>query len=337
MAHVSESEIRAYLETFHNVYVDVATSKLPEDLRNRLARFSQLSRGCLGYVSTQFGAGYEYIDRPGVHITRGSSRIEDLLFEAPKALRSVGPMCKILNASWTLAYLTLEGAFPLRLVGDDSSVRLIRIRAKTGRWVHDIEWAEIFGCRSSQFWSAEMATRRALEELLVGTVDVREMERRSLDLGSFLSRYRQQHVLVLGNFRSGRDQLTTLRSHLDDLGYIPVLADEIPDIREQSLKQKILSLLIACRFIVVEDSTPAGQLFELSYADIAKVVTVVLRQSGQHSSWMTDGISTGSSVIREFEYDRENIQAVMEEAVQWAEGQIRELGTKFDEKYPWRQ
>jgi hypothetical protein len=262
---VSEAEMRAYLEHFHDVYREVATTKLPEDLRSRLARFSQLSRGYLGYVSTQFGAGFEYIDEPGLKVIRGSSRIEDLVFDAPRALRGTGPMFKIGgSALFSLSDLTLDGGFPVRLVSERASVRLLRMRARAGYWVRNVEWVEMFGDRSSKFWSVEMATRRALEELLTSAVDVREMERRDLDLGTYLQRYRQHHVLLLGDFHGGRERLTGLGSEIDKMGYVPILADQIPDISEQSLRQKILGLLLACRFVIVEDSTAAGQLNELA-------------------------------------------------------------------------
>lgn len=114
------------------------------------------------------------------------------------------------------------------------------LRAAAGQWRRDIEWTELYGNRTAEFWSQVAATRRALEEVLTAVVDVREMERRNLDLCHFPTQFRQGHVLLLGDFRKGRDRLLALAHELELLGYLPILADDIPDIREHDLRQKIL-------------------------------------------------------------------------------------------------
>jgi hypothetical protein len=88
--------------------------------------------------------------------------------------------------------------------------------------------------------------------------------------------------------------------------------------------------------VLVEDSAPAGQLNELGLAEFARVVTTVLRRTGQKASWMTVGISTTSNVIREFEYEAATLEAVVSEAVKWAEDSISVRAAQYDELYPWR-
>ena len=301
-----------------------------------LERYAQLSRGLRGYVSTQFGAGYEYIPDNTLEISRGSQRVENLLFRAPRAVSNGFTLLGV-GSNWTLRNVRLTNGFPLRLHNTQASVRLINVSAKTGQWVRDIQWAELYGCRTSEFWSVEMASRRALQELLAAAVDVREMERQSLDIADFLATYRQRHVLLLGDFGAGADRLTALETELRTLGYLPIRADRIPDIREYDLRQKIQLLMLSCRFVVIEDSTAAGQLSEIPLVEASRIVTLVLRSHGRSSSWMTAGLSQSSNVMREYEYDTDSLTAVMRDGTKWAETQLEDRGRKFDEMFPWRK
>ncbi|MCA1709863.1 MAG: hypothetical protein LC808_43910, partial [Actinobacteria bacterium] len=235
-------------------------------------------------------------------------------------------MFSISGSTTSIGRLTLEGAFPVRLATQDGSVKLWEMRAKSGNWVRDVEWAELFGNRSADFWSVGMATRRALEEVLEAVVDTREMERRQLDLADFLDRFRQRRVLLLGDFGKGRDRLSKIGAALEQLGYLPVYADEIPDVREHDLRQKVLLLALACRFTVIEDSTPAGQLAEVPLVEMARSIAVVLRQRGSRASWMTEGTSQTSSVVQETEYDEDTLAQVISDGAQWAEAQLERLG-----------
>jgi hypothetical protein len=338
MPNITEAGLCAYLEHFHALYRDVAMRRLPADLRSHLERFSLLSRGCVGYVSTQFGAGFEYVEEPGLRTVRGSTRVEDLIYAAPAALRKLDPAFRVSDGGdTTIGRFTLDGRRPLTLLGENTHALLIDLRIRGGGWSRYIEWAELYGNRTAEFWSLEMASRRALEELLVATIDAQQVQARDTDLTTYLQTYRQRHVLLLGSFAGGRETLLTIKAELDHLGYVPVLASDIPDIAEHSLQQKILTLLLACRFVIIEDSIPAGQLTELPEADFANSVTLVLRQTGAQSSWMTRGVSIASTVIREMTYDVDTLPTVVEEAVQWAENQVQTLGKAYDDLYPWRK
>jgi hypothetical protein len=326
----------SYLEAFHETYRNTVRDRIPVDLRSSLARERWLSSGIVGYISTQFGAGFEYVTKSGIVIRKGSGRIEDLVFEAPAAVRRTGPMIGIGGADCGVAAMTIDGAFPVRLTSGEASVKLVELRAKAGRWERTVEWAELYGNRTAEFWSIGNGVRRALEEVLVAVVDARQMERRQLDLGDFLTRFRERRVLLLGDFANGRERLNSLSLELEKLGYLPILADEIPDIREHDLRQKILMLSLACRFVIVEDSVPAGQLTEIPLVELSRSVVLVLRHTGFHSSWMTEGTSATSSVIREREYDDGTVTEVLAEGAAWAEEQIDRLGRHFDDRLPWR-
>ncbi|MGA2307832.1 MAG: hypothetical protein ABSH29_27135 [Acidimicrobiales bacterium] len=336
MATVSDEGMTSYLEAFHETYRSTVKDRIPADLRDSLARERWLSHGLVGYISTQFGAGFEYVTRAGIFIRKGSRRIEDLVFDAPGAVRGIGPMIRVGGANSGVAGVTIDGAFPVRLSSEEASVKLVDLRARAGRWQRTVEWAELYGDRSAEFWSVGNGVRRALEEVLVAVVDARQMEQRQLDLGDFLIRFRERRVLLLGDFANDRERLRSLSVEVEQLGYLPILADEIPDIRELDLRQKILMLSLACRFVIIEDSVPAGQMTEIPLVEFSRAVVIVLRRTDSHSSWMTQGVSATSNVILEREYDDGNAGQVLGEGVAWAEQQIERLGRHFDDQLPWR-
>jgi hypothetical protein len=95
-------------------------------------------------------------------------------------------------------------------------------------------------------------------------------------------------------------------------------------------------LSLACRFVIVEDSVPAGQMTEIPLVEHCRAVVHVLRRTDSHSSWMTEGVSATSNVILEREYDDGNASQVLGEGVAWAEEQIERLGRHFDDRLPRR-
>jgi hypothetical protein len=95
-------------------------------------------------------------------------------------------------------------------------------------------------------------------------------------------------------------------------------------------------LSLACRFVIVEDLVPAGEMTEIPLVELSRTVVIVLRRSDSHSSWMTRGVSATSNVILEREYDDGNAGQVLGKGVAWAEEQIERLGRHFDDQLPWR-
>lgn len=338
MSNVSDRELVDYLETFHETYRDAVESKVPEHLRSELGRYPWMSTGMIGYVSTQFGAGYEYAGSEGdLEIRRGSRRVEELLFDAPPAVRRGPAMISIGGRSCGISHLTLDGAFPVRLTTTESSVTLQDMRAVIGPWTRDVDYAELFGDRTSAFWSLEAATGRALNEVLTAVVDAHEMDRRGLDIEAYLDRFKQKKVLLLGDFSGGRDRLDAIARSLERLGYLPVFADDIPDVQSHDLSQKIMMLALTSRFVLVDDSSKSGQLTEIALLQQVRPVTVILRASGTTSSFMARGGSITSSVVLEKEYQPSTIDSVVTESVQWAEQRLGDLGRELDELYPWRR
>ena len=63
MGNVSNEQLRAYLETFHDVYKRKASEYIPAEYQGHLLRLMHLRESSIvGYVSTIHGVGYEYVD-----------------------------------------------------------------------------------------------------------------------------------------------------------------------------------------------------------------------------------------------------------------------------------
>jgi hypothetical protein len=166
--NVTEDALRDYIELFHETLDATAKQFLPEEHRRSLLHASLLPARIVGYISTQFGAGIEYT--PSAHteicIVRGSSRVEDLLVQAPPQARVLGPMLNVREGPGAfhdpggVFRLTLEGGFPFRLLGPNAVIRFGEVVFKIGPWHRDVEYAEIFGNRTREFWSKEQAITR---------------------------------------------------------------------------------------------------------------------------------------------------------------------------------
>jgi hypothetical protein len=83
VANVTEARMEAYLRAFQDEYLSSVERYLPSRDRDRLVRYSLLPAAVTGYVSTQFGAGYEYgVGDDTISIRRSSKRIEELFVGA---------------------------------------------------------------------------------------------------------------------------------------------------------------------------------------------------------------------------------------------------------------
>jgi hypothetical protein len=102
------------------------------------------------------------------------------------------------------------------------------------------------------------------------------------------------------------------------------------------LSQKFVAIGAVVRFLVFDDSSKSGHIRELELARNNNWITVVLRQAGGDSSYMTAGLSDTSTVIREVSYDLENLHSTLSDPLKWAEGRYLELNKARVQIYPWR-
>jgi hypothetical protein len=339
--NVTEQQMRAYLETFNRTYLETVTEFFNEDQWKLLYRVPLLLGETIGYVSTQFGAAFEYTGRPPhrVSVRRGRARIEDLLTGAPKEVRHLPAFAEFDGTNSSLGGLTAEGFFPFRILNDRASVTLLDIRFRVGNWERNIELAEVFGNRSSEFWSPDKAVARARskDEILLAALQINRAAKRSLGLKDYIDRFKAKTVLVLGDYaEEGRHRLRRIRDGLSRLGYEPILLEDIPDRPEMDLQQKLVAVGAVSRFVVIDDSSKAGHMFELPSVRDNRWVAIVLRLEGSEGSFMTRGLAVASNVILERTYRPDAVDAVLTVTTHWAEERLTALRRKFSATFPWR-
>lgn len=325
--------------------METANRFLAVENQDQLLHTARLPARIIGYVSTQFGVGIEYCpaSRTTIEIVRGSARVEDLFVQSPPRLRKSGPMINVqegsgefLNAGGVFR-LTLEGGFPFRLLGSNSTFRVGEVAFKIGTWTRYVEYAEMFGNRTASFWTAEQAVARAKDEVLAALAQTKRASERQLPLLDYIAKFKERTVLILGDYdEPGLERLSRIATLIADCGYDPILIKDLPDQPVQDLAQKVATIGFLSRFVLVDDSTKSGHLMEVQICKSHDWITVLLRKDGIGASWMTAGASIASNVILEQAYDPNAPEAAVAASVQWAEQKIAELERKFNATYPWR-
>jgi hypothetical protein len=157
---------------------------------------------------------------------------------------------------------------------------------------------------------------------------------------SSVNNYRKQQVLILGKDTPPEVQvLETIASVLAKLQYKPLLVKDHPDIPEVSNEEKVRILADLSRFVVLENSYPAGQIVECKICATNRIITAAVRKEGCGSSYMVTDYFKDFDFMKEFTYgtaDAELPQAV-ERGATWAESKTAERRDYYDKLYPWRR
>lgn len=344
MVNVTEKGIREYIDAFLRTIDETAKQFLPQESLSLLIHTSLLPSRVVAYVSTQYGVAIEYLksERTQIEVVRGSARVEELLLQAPNWLRFKKELLLVGgNSGWRARHgirrMELNGAFPFRCTGSDFRFTIEESTFNCGPWSKKIKYAEVYGNRSAEFWSKENAVARAKDEVLAAMVQINNAKTRSLSLGDYIAQRRQKTVLVLGDYNGeGMVRLEAICKALLSQGYDPVLVKDLPDQLAQSLDQKVSTVGHIARFVVVDDSTKSGHLYEIRLCQDNEWVTVLLRKNGRSSSAMTRGVSVRSNVMREQGYEEGAIEEAVASAVEWAEAKFKELSRDGTNDYPWR-
>jgi hypothetical protein len=344
--NVTASEFKAYLEEFHSTLDRTATQYLPPDLARSLLHLSTGPRKIQGYVSTQFGVAFEYIPSgAGVDVLVGSRRIEGLFLSFPSQLER---RLRRRRAEIVLGQGSVRNTFVgCKVVGDaapfyiedvDSDATFVRCHFEAPGWSRDVEYAEIFGNRSSSFWSVKLAVGRAKDEVLSALVELKKAEQYKVPIHEYVNTLKRKTILILGDYSdTGLKRLEVIRTCAMDLGYAPLLVKDVPDLFGTDLQQKVAILGALARFVLVDDTSPSGHLIELPIAQHNRWVTVLLHAHGQRSTVMTAGLNITSGVLGEQDFDPAAPRAGVARAVEWAESQLRGVETQYKGLYPWRE
>ena len=90
------------------------------------------------------------------------------------------------------------------------------------------------------------------------------------------------------------------------------------------------------RFVVVDDSSRAGHTAEIPIIEFLRVVTIVLRLRGSHSTFVNRPLDSTSKVIQEVEDDENDLEQILDDSITRAERQIAALSQQYARVYPWR-
>ena len=144
-------------------------------------------------------------------------------------------------------------------------------------------------------------------------------------------------VLILGkDTGEGLKLLKRIQNHLDNLGFYAYIIIEQSDIIGESIMQKVLRFGLSSRFVIIENSEPAGQLYEFSQiVKSAELTSIVLQREGEGATWMFEDLYHKINYIRKFEYTNENLENQIELGITWAREYIKSFGDYQKQKLPW--
>jgi hypothetical protein len=340
--NVTADQFKAYLESFHSMYRSKIIEVIPEESRSALLRWHALQNATIaGYVSTMHGAGYQYVpaDTAKIDVAYGSARVETHLFGcSPKDLDNNGNVVVLLSGrDFKMVSCSADGRLPVKLDGNDASATLVDVtwvfRGRSGR----LAYAKMQVDRSVEAFSTEKAVERAMDEVLRAAIDVMATRQLRTSLGDFLRRFKNGHVLLLGDFSDeGRVRLQEIKNTLGKLGYYALTLDEVQEPASYDLRHKLTAVASVCRFVIIDDSSKGGQAAELPIVESVRATAVVLRRIGSDSTFVTRGLGATSKVIREYDYENATLSDVLITAVGWAENTIADLEREYSRTYPWR-
>lgn len=342
MANIRSDDFRAYLEAFHRVYSDKLVAYVPEQYRGDLLRVQHLQDAkIVGYVSTTYGVGYEYQPGTGgnIEVSFGSRRVDEFFYRHPRGLiqNDGNILIRLTGSDFKMVSCTVEGRIPLRLDGSEASATLENLMWTFWGQPRQIAYAEFFANRALDYWSVEKAVERAMDEVLQASVYAGGMERFKTSVSDYLERFKRGHVLLLGDFSpEGIRRIQRIAELLSASGYYGFALQDVREVPEYDLRQKLTAVAPVCRFVVVDDSSRAGQAAELPIIEMLRVTTIVMRLRGSQSTFVTRGLSATSKTILEIEYDFTDVEKVLNDAVRWAESTIGDLQEQYSKNYPWR-
>jgi hypothetical protein len=337
-----ERTFKEYLEVFHSTLSKSADEYFPANLSHKLLHLSFLPAQITGYVSTQFGIGFEYIPakETSIKIVIGGVRVESLFVKPFIPLSESGAMFGIEGVDCLISgiKINIKTLLPVKLLKEPSNVSIKEVCFEFGSQRKIVTYAELYSNRNIESWSREKAIIRAKDEVLAALVELNRSQVKNISLDEYISVYKERTVLLLGDYdETGLQRLQVIKDTLKELGYEPLLIKDIPDHPYQDISQKVIAVGAVSKFIVVDDSSKSGHLSEIEICKQNRWITILLRADGIGGTWMTAGASAFSNVILEKSYSLNSLTKDILEATLWAEKTIEELKKILSDIYPWRK
>jgi hypothetical protein len=146
-----------------------------------------------------------------------------------------------------------------------------------------------------------------------------------------------ESVLVLGkDTGEALDKLRLIASRLEALGYYAIIIKDQPDKLGESVLQKVMRHALSSKFVIVENTEPAGQLYEIPHVGkAAECVIGFLQEEGKGATWMFEDAFARNRHWRKFVYPPGAIERSVDEAAAWAEDFVRPFGAFQQRVLPW--
>lgn len=144
-------------------------------------------------------------------------------------------------------------------------------------------------------------------------------------------------VLILGkDTGAALDRLKRIEAKLQDLGYYTYIIKEQPDKTGEGVVQKVMRYALSSKFVVIENTEAAGQLYEIPHVTkAAECVTVVLQEEGRGATWMFGDAYAKHRHWHKLEYTDDGLETAIERAAAWAEKFVGEFSAYQMATLPW--
>jgi hypothetical protein len=128
-------------------------------------------------------------------------------------------------------------------------------------------------------------------------------------------------VLVLGKDTGpALKRLKQIASTLEELGYYSYIIKEQPDRAGESVIQKVMRFALSSKFVLIENTEPAGQLYEIPHVTKAgECVTAVLQEEGKGATWMFEDAYAKHNHWHKITYKEGALESGVREGAAWAE------------------
>lgn len=152
-----------------------------------------------------------------------------------------------------------------------------------------------------------------------------------------VARCKKHYALIIGKYGESRTRLGFFSDILAASSINPILMDDLPDIEEQSLPEKLITLASMSRFVLADDHLASGHISELEICSERRFTTAILRQQGRQSTFMQADIADSVQFMKVFEYEGDlPSESIVRQAVLWANNTVQSRAESLNRKFNWR-
>jgi hypothetical protein len=142
-------------------------------------------------------------------------------------------------------------------------------------------------------------------------------------------------VVILGkdNTDEAYARLRVMAAVAESRGMIPILVRQQTELYGEPFLKKALLYCNLARYVIVENSAPAGQIVELPLTLFQGSVTAVLQEEGKGSTWLLEELLVRQRNVKRFTYPPGGLEAAVQEASEWCETAWTEFAEAYARQY----